>query len=374
MIADSTQAQAVRAPQFTRARQMLVEVAREHAAFIALVLAHAGIAAALLAGAGRSSHLSLSIYQTVVPWLLVGYAATFLLGYVFWIIYVKRPPRLGEFLRTHLIGDCLHPRRVVPGLLVVAGISIALSVYTSIKSAIPLLVPFHMDQPLAQLDASLHGGRQPWEWLQPVLGSPPVTSAIATCYHLWFVAMYVGIFWQAFSRRDPVLRQQFLLTFVLVWVVLGNVAALLLSSAGPVYYQLVTGHAENPYAPLLSYLHDVDRVRPLLALDLQAKLWTAYQNGGIGFGSGISAMPSIHNAMVWLLAFLCWRTHRLLGVVATLFALLVFLGSVHLAWHYAVDAYVAVLGTWLIWWSVGRWLSMSRSNASGRPAIDAADR
>jgi hypothetical protein len=46
-------------------------------------------------------------------------------------------------------------------------------------------------------------------------------------------------------------------------------------------------------------------------------------------------------------------------------------GSVHLAWHYAVDGYVSVLGMLLIWWIVGRALdwkaSLSSKEASSAP-------
>lgn len=40
----------------------------------------------------------------------------------------------------------------------------------------------------------------------------------------------------------------------------------------------------------------------------------------------------------------------------TLFAILIFAGSVHLGWHYAVDGYASALSTAAIWIGVGRLL------------------
>jgi hypothetical protein len=35
---------------------------------------------------------------------------------------------------------------------------------------------------------------------------------------------------------------------------------------------------------------------------------------------------------------------------------MILVGSVHLGWHYAIDGYAAIIGTWAIWWIVGRLL------------------
>jgi hypothetical protein len=53
-----------------------------------------------------------------------------------------------------------------------------------------------------------------------------------------------------------------------------------------------------------------------------------------------------------------WERNRWLGAAAWIYVLLILLRSVHLNWHYAVDDYVAILATWLIWrlsgWMVRR--------------------
>jgi hypothetical protein len=42
-----------------------------------------------------------------------------------------------------------------------------------------------------------------------------------------------------------------------------------------------------------------------------------------------------------------------LGIVFTVFALVILIGSVHLAWHYAVDGYAAVIAVGCLWVVVG---------------------
>ena len=126
-----------------------------------------------------------------------------------------------------------------------------------------------------------------------------------------------------------------------------------ISSAGPVYYGRVTGLAD-PYAPLMDYLHAVAGQYPVWALKVQDSLWATYQAGGTDFGSGISAMPSLHVATSVLFVLVAWRTNRLLGIGFAIFALLIQVGSVHLAWHYAIDGYLSAALMIPIWLVAGR--------------------
>ncbi|HWA51320.1 MAG TPA: phosphatase PAP2 family protein [Dongiaceae bacterium] len=225
--------------------------------------------------------------------------------------------------------------------------------FTVIKASIPSLAPFTWDQPFEALDRWLHGGVAPWELLQPLLGRPLITHAINWAYNFWFYFLSLIWVWQAFQSRDNRLRLRFFLALILGWILLGNVAATLFSSAGPCYFGRITGLAD-PYAPLMAYLHGVDKVHTIWALGAQEMLWNNYSLRDVTLGSGISAMPSMHVAIATLFALVCWHTKRWLGVVMTIYAVIIMLGSVHLGWHYAIDGYAGAAGMLVIWWAVGR--------------------
>ncbi|MBW2186739.1 MAG: phosphatase PAP2 family protein [Deltaproteobacteria bacterium] len=68
-------------------------------------------------------------------------------------------------------------------------------------------------------------------------------------------------------------------------------------------------------------------------------------------------MPSMHVATSTLFALLGWRSNRALGIILTIFLVIIMIGSIHLGWHYAIDGYVAIIGTWLVWLGTGWALS-----------------
>jgi hypothetical protein len=68
----------------------------------------------------------------------------------------------------------------------------------------------------------------------------------------------------------PQLRRQFLIAFILCWALIGNLAATLMASVGPCFYDFFYG--EGPYAGLMTYLRQADQVYPLAALTVQDSL------------------------------------------------------------------------------------------------------
>jgi hypothetical protein len=215
---------------------------------------------------------------------------------------------------------------------------------------IPVINPYTWDETFAGLDQQLHAGVHPWQLLQSLLGFPLVTSALNVFYNLWFFLVVFIFFWQASTPHLPRVRLQFLLTFFLSWIIIGHILATLFASAGPCYYEAVTGIVQgNPYAELMAYLRQASEHFPVWALSTQEMLWTTYKERELRIGSGISAMPSMHVAIAFLLTLLGWRWGRPYNFLLTIYLVIIIIGSIHLAWHYAVDAYFVIPLTYGLW-------------------------
>jgi len=241
--------------------------------------------------------------------------------------------------------------------------------FASMKSVIPDIKPFSWDRTFMDWDRAIGFGHLPWQLLQPELGYPVVTAALNATYDAWFLIMFGSLFWQAFSCRRSRTRMQYLLAFAFSWFLAGNVMAAVFSSAGPCFYgHLHPGH--DPYAAQMAYLHMVGQHWPMWSLQVQDLLWQSYATGS-GVVSGISAMPSMHVTSTVLIALLCWRIDRRLGALLWLFAGLIVIGSIHLAWHYAVDSLAGIALAVIFWQAAGLIL---RADARYRARRDGAPR
>jgi hypothetical protein len=315
---------------------------RAHLGLLGLMLAYAGLVVGIGHYVHRPEQISLMVYSPVLMLPLILCGSILVLGYFLYVMVFVRPERL--FLRVAL--DVRE--RMINSIPIFVGFQIFFSAFTSFKTLIPVLQPFRWDPTFAAWDQTIHG-IHPWLMLQPLVGNPITTAIINFFYTVWFFVLAATFLWQALSLRDPRLRMQFFIALVLCWSVLGSLVAALLSSAGPCYFGAVVPGAPDPFAPLMDYLRETSRVVPVWALDAQAMLWAGYVEKGVGIGTGISAMPSIHVSCAVLFAILGWRTRRALGIALTAFATLILIGSVHLGWHYAVDGYVAIVGTLALW-------------------------
>jgi hypothetical protein len=219
------------------------------------------------------------------------------------------------------------------GLLI---ITISEAAFTGLKVAIPAVSPFWLDLPLARAEASL--GIAPWEATHALLGW--ATSEIDLIYWSWFFVLPTVLYLLLWSK--PSLRKsQALLAFALITFLLGVVAACLLSSVGPIFYDRIFGG--STFAALTA---DVSQRAPRMMLAQQI-LWNAYSSHALHIGNGISAMPSIHVAIsMWLVLVAKGTRFR---IPAIIYLGLIWIGSVHLGWHYASDGLVAIVGVLLVW-------------------------
>lgn len=227
--------------------------------------------------------------------------------------------------------------------------------FNAFKQMILPAAGFRFDSLFAAMDRGLFLGRDPWQVTHALFGSPTATALIDKAYHGWFVPMALGVWACSFLPASTYkLRTQYLLSYVTVWIGIGSILAFLLPAAGPCFFGPFTGQGD--FQPLLDRLAATQTAMgtPISALSFQQMLLEAHGSDTLMVGGGISAMPSVHNALAVLFAFSAFRIHRVAGYVMAAYAVLIWVGSIHLGWHYAIDGVVSGLLTWGIWIVAGR--------------------
>jgi hypothetical protein len=357
----------------TRSGNLLRQSISAHGIFLAIVAAYYASFLALL-----------RLFPDVVPTgFLVSVIGFAMLSAVFIILCVF-------ILRFYHIARWVKPERPIPALLkdmkqfltdkkrlangipMVLIVMVFMYVFSNIKAAIPILNPLAWDTYFAQLDSTLHFGTQPWVWLQPLLGYVPVTYLINLNYNFWFLVTWIMWVHFAFADKPSELRTRFFLSFFAMWAFIGGALAVWFSSAGPCFYGRL-GFTPDPYADLMAYLRGVNEVLPVWALPVQDELWRGYTDNSV-IVRGISAMPSMHNASALLYALAGYQVSRFAGRLLSAHAILIFIGSIHLGWHYAVDSYLAWALTLVIWFAVApvsRWWHSTRSQGDFDRALAA---
>lgn len=286
--------------------------------------------------------------------LPVGLIVLLLLRFVQYAV-IEKPVSPARAFASEFVNLFRSPSRIINALPVLAAMILFNKAMVELKPAIPALNPFAWDMWFMEVDRALHLGRDPWALLQPLMGFDWVTYLVNIAYNFWFVALFGAWYWFGFQNRANVLRLQFFLAYMLVWWIGGGLMAVWFSSAGPVYFDELA-LSPNPYTELFAYHADVNSRFELWFLKTQKMLWDGYMGNGPQLG--ISAFPSMHVGSAVLFALAFRRVSRMMGVVFTIYAVVILVGSVHLGWHYAVDGYAAVLialGCWWVAGAVARW-------------------
>jgi PAP2 superfamily len=264
-------------------------------------------------------------------------------------------------LWSKLRDDNFAPHRVSNAVHSVICLSAFMSGFTAIKSSIPLANPFSWDPSFVALDKFLHFGSQPFEWMAPVLNFPIITSALNMNYNTWFFVMFGFYFWHGFARQDNRLRQHYLVAFMLTWFLGTCVFGTIFSSVGPGLYGRLYPDQADPYEALMTWLNHANQTYPIFALGIMDELWKSYAQGQ-GVISGISAMPSMHVGSSVLFVICAFATGKRWLIWATsLFCAAIFMGSIHLAWHYAADGYLGAAIALFSWWIAGKLVNWDRA-------------
>jgi hypothetical protein len=232
-------------------------------------------------------------------------------------------------------------------------IGAALMVFTWIKSLLNLHVAFTEDPALALFDYRLFFGHDPWifvTWLDfPQVGQ---------IYHrAWFFAIIAVTLVSAAAPKSAQ-KSAIMLSFFMLWLVVGPLIHILLPAAGPIFFERMG------YGPRFAGLTP-DRE----TVEVANMLWATYASHGSLAGAGISAMPSLHIAMVtWMtLAIRAFEPRFFRPMLA--FAVLIFALSVALGWHYAVDGLIGAASSVLCYLMLWSGYSLSKGAGSKRVAI-----
>lgn len=271
-----------------------------------------------------------------------------------WVLFVcvhiardllrDRPASPIAYVRSMFDGE--YMQAAWRGLPLVLAATLFMPAFSAVKSAIPLLNDYTWDRTFIALDRAIHG-TDVWITLQPWLGHPLITAGLGLSYHAWFQLIYCGTIYFAVYEKNRYLAARYFIAYFATWTIGGMVLAVGLASVGPCFVKPLLGM--DTFAEQMAYLAMADKAYPVMVLDVQQQLLAWHSSGQHGLGRGITAMPSMHVALAFLFFLAMCHVSRWAGLAFGLFFVAIFLGSIHLGYHYAVDGYVSILLVAVLW-------------------------
>lgn len=285
--------------------------------------------------------------------LFVVLAMAIIMGKFVHMALVEKPQSPSKALiawaRTQLGKD----QRLYNTAHMILSVGLFMTGFAVLKGAIAVLHPFSWDETFVAWDRAVHFGALPHEWLMPLIRNADVVSFFNFFYNIWyFVLLATLLVAGAAASRSPQ-HMRYMISFMLTWLIPGFFLALVFSSAGPCFYQRA-GYGEL-YQPLMEALNTAAQTHQIWALPTQDLLWDGFVGARDG-SAGISAFPSLHVATAVLIGCYARSFHKILALLAWGFAAIIMVGSVVLAWHYAVDGYAGAAMAVVIWKVTGRWI------------------
>ena len=289
----------------------------------------------LLFALGASSISGVRGFYLIRAYAGAGLAITFLSTLIWMFIEIARLAVARAKQPIKRISSELQDRwklLILPSIV----FPVFLTAYTTAKTSIFSLAGFEWDQFWADLDFVLFG-RDPWRITHALIG-PAVSVAWAWIYSVgWGLALFFSsAFIALFADRRRVAT--YFASMTAAWLTGGAMLAYGTSAAGPVFAHLFDPELGARFEPLRESL------ATLLPADNSIRTTQSYLATSAGTtmaikGGGISAMPSMHLAACTIYVMAAIGNRWL--VPTLLFWIIIFVGSVHFGYHYAVDGLVA---------------------------------